>query len=104
MIEYAGVIIGVVVLIVLALVSYYFYNKVSTVYSVVDTIARNQRMLEAYMTRPPPRQDIEKLMKTTASDDDCDDCYIKPVKKVRVQVHRADEDVDEETISKEKDE
>lgn len=84
MIEYIGIIVGSICLLALGIIGYFLYNRINTQQTTIEQMIMRQRSMEAVIFRPPPKQEIKSLYgkTTTATEDDCDNCSIKPFTEI----------------------
>lgn len=71
-------IIGAICVIAVAVLCYFLYRKVANQQEEIEKLIHRQRSLEAFLFKPPPRQEIVSLFeKETRS---CESCDLNPVK------------------------
>lgn len=75
MIEYIGIIIGIVGIIALAIVGYYLYKRIGTQQGTIEALIARQRYIDAIISRPPPRQEVASLFGSTSN---CENCTLRP--------------------------
>ena len=77
--EYIGIIVGVICVVGIAVAGYFLYSRMSSQQTTIDQLIARQRSMEAMIFRPPPRQELNSLYaKENKSEEDCDDCEVKP--------------------------
>jgi hypothetical protein len=93
MMEYIGIIVGVVCVIALAVVGYFLYSRISTQQTTIEQLILRQRSMESAFFRPPPQQEINSLYSKRTTNDGCDDCVVKPFEiEIESPVPTADQD------------
>lgn len=75
MIEYIGVVIGIVGIIALAIVGYYLYKRIGSQQGTIEALIMRQRYIDAIISRPPPRQEVASLFESTSN---CENCTLSP--------------------------
>src|SRR5579864_214147 len=89
------IIVAAVCVILIGIVGYFLYNKISTQQNIIDELVHRYRSIEAVIYRPPPRQELNSLFKPNATSSKCDSCMIEPP---QIQV---DEEIENPSASRE---
>jgi hypothetical protein len=77
MLEYIGIIIGIVCIIALIGLGYFLYSKSSKQQEVINQLILKHRAIESALFRPPPHHDVNALY-TDQLDTNCDECTLQP--------------------------
>lgn len=77
MLEYIGIIIGIVSIIAIIGLGYFLYSKSSKQQELINQLILKHRSMESALFRPPPHHDVNSLY-NEQSDDNCEECTLQP--------------------------
>ena len=88
------IIVVLVCLSVVGLVGYFLYSRISDQQTTIEMLMRRNQMIEAYLSRPSVRDELNKI---PASEQQCETCDVAPIDDVTdVDIDKL---VDEEVAS-----
>lgn len=77
MLEYIGIIIGIVSIIALIGLGWFLYSKSSKQQELINQLILKHRSIESALFRPPPHHDVN-LLYNDEVEPNCDECTLQP--------------------------
>lgn len=77
MLDYIGIIIGCVCLVLIAVIGYFLYKKIGVQQFTIDQLIERQLVVEGTIMRPSPGTEVQSLVDVTS--EECEECDIVPV-------------------------
>lgn len=77
MLNYIGIIIGCVCLVLIAVIGYFLYKKIGAQQFTIDQLIERQLVVEGAIMRPSPGSEVQSLVDVTS--EECEECDIMPV-------------------------
>lgn len=88
MLTYIGIIIGCVCLVLIAILGYFLYKKISAQQLTIEQLIERQLAIEGNV-RPLPGEEVQSLLDIN---DECEECDIVPLKFEEDSEHHGNSD------------